>query len=142
MNYAATLAVLVVLAFCFPITVRLGAALGIPEALGAAVLGAVLVFGITAYLVRWQVARHSLRLSRLEQARAQVAADPDDPRSYFLEGEHLGQMLLALGRRREAAEVIDRYSRLGGARESEIVALRGALSQAERRQRRAQREQA
>ena len=39
MNYAATLAVLVVLAFCFPITVRLGAALGIPEALGAAVLG-------------------------------------------------------------------------------------------------------
>ena len=51
-------------------------------------------------------------------------------------------MLLALGRRREAAEVIDRYSRLGGARESEIVALRGALSQAERRQRRAQREQA
>ena len=142
MNYAATLAVLVVLAFCFPITVRLGAALGIPAALGASVLGAVLVFGITAYLVRWQVGRHSLRLSRLEEARAQVAADPDDPRAYFVENEHLGQMLLALGRRREAAEVIDRYSRLGGARESEIVALREALSRAERRQRRAQREQA
>ena len=142
MNYAATLAVLVVLAFCFPITVRLGAALGIPAALGASVLGAALVFGITAYLVRWQVGRHSLRLSRLDEARAQVAADPDDPRAYFVQGEHLGQMLLALGRRREAAEVIDRYSRLGGARESEIVALRGALSQAERRQRRAQREQA
>ena len=142
MNYAATLAVLVVLAFCFPITVQLGAALGIPEALGASVLGAALVFGIAAYLVRWQVGRHSLRLSRLHEARAQVAADPDDPRAYFVQGEHLGRMLLALGRRREAAEVIDRYSRLGGARESEIVALREALSQAERRQRRAQREQA
>ena len=142
MNYAATLAVLVVLAFCFPITVRLGVALGIPEALGASVLGAALVFGITAYLVRWQVGRHSLRLSRLTEARAQVAADPDDPRAYFVQGEHLGRMLLALGRRREAAEVIDRYARLGGARESEIVALREALSQAERRQRRAQREQA
>ncbi|AXG99119.1 hypothetical protein [Deinococcus wulumuqiensis] len=142
MNYAATLAVLVILAFCFPITVRLGVALGIPEALGASVLGAALVFGITAYLVRWQVGRHSLRLSRLTEARAQVAADPDDPRAYFVQGEHLGRMLLALGRRREAAEVIDRYSRLGGARESEIVALREALSQAERRQRRAQREQA
>jgi hypothetical protein len=141
-NYAATLAVLVILAFCFPITVRLGVALGIPEALGASVLGAALVFGITAYLVRWQVGRHSLRLSRLTEARAQVAADPDDPRAYFVQGEHLGRMLLALGRRREAAEVIDRYSRLGGARESEIVALREALSQAERRQRRAQREQA
>ena len=142
MNYAATLAVLVGLALCFPITVRLGVALGIPEALGASVLGAALVFGITAYVVRWQVGRHSLQLSRLAEARAQVAADPDDPRAYFVQGEHLGRMLLALGRRREAAEVIDRYSRLGGARESEIVALREALSQAERRQRRAQREQA
>lgn len=142
MNYAATLAVLVVLAFCFPITVRLGAALGIPEALGASVLGAALVFGVTVYLVRWQVGRHSLQLSRLTEARAQVAADPDNPRAYFVQGEHLGRLLLVLGRRREAAEVIDRYSRLGGARESEIVALREALSQAERRQRRAQREQA
>lgn len=138
MNYAATLAVMMVLAFCFPITVKLGVALGIPEALGATVLGALLVFGVTAYLVRWQVGRHSQQLSRLAQARAQLAADPDDHRAYFVDGKHLGHLLLDLGRRREAAEVIDRYSRLGGARESEIVALREALGQAERRKRRAQ----
>ena len=138
MNYAATLAVLVVLAFCFPLTVKLGTALGVPEAWGASVLGAVLVFAAAAYLVRWQVGRHSAKLSRLAAARAQVAADPQSPRAYFVEGDHLGHILLRLGRRREAAEVIDRYSRLGGARESEIVALREALSQAERRKRRAE----
>lgn len=140
MNYAATLAVMVMLAFCFPITVRLGAALGIPEAWAASVLGALLVFGVTVYLVRWQVARHSARLDLLRRGREQVAADPENPRAYFIEGEHLGRLLLQLGRRREAAEVIDRYSRLGGARESEIVALSEALGQAERRKRRAQRQ--
>ena len=137
MNYAATLAVLVILTFFFPITVRLGAALGVPEARGATILGGLLVFGVAAYLVRWQVRRHAVRLSALNAARAQVVADPENPRAYFVEGQHLGQLLLKLGRRREAAEVIDRYSRLGGARESEIVALREALGAAERRQRRA-----
>lgn len=140
MNYAATLAVLVMLAFCFPLSVRLAAQLGIPEGLVASILGAVIIFALAAYLVRWQVARHSARLQILAQARAQVLADPENPRAYFVREEHLGQILLRLGRRREAAEVVDRYSRLGGARESEIVALREELSSAERRQRRARRE--
>lgn len=137
MNYAATLAVVVMLAFMFPVSVRLAAQLGVPEALTASVLGAVVIFALAAYAVRWQVNRHSARLAVLAQAREQVQADPENPRSYFVNGEHLGALLLRLGRRREAAEVIDRYSRLGGARESEIVALREALGAAERRQRRA-----
>lgn len=137
MNYAATLAVLVVLAFFFPLTVRLGTALGVPEAYSTSVLGALLTFALATYLVRWQVGRHRAVLERLEVARAQVAADPENPRAYFVGGEHLGALLLRLDRRREAAEVIDRYARLGGARESEILALHEALSGAERRQRRA-----
>ncbi len=141
-NYAATLAVLAVLAFCFPLTVRVGSAVGVPEAVSVSVLGAVLTFGLATFLVRWQVNRHRVHLDRLAAARAQVAADPQKPRSYFVAGEHLGSLLLRLDRRREAAEVIDRYARLGGARESEIVALREALSSAERRQRRAQRREA
>jgi len=138
LNYAATLAVLVVLSFSFPLTVRLGAQLGVPEVLGASMLGAVLTFAAAAYVVRWQVTRHRVTVQRLAAARAQVAADPSSPRAYFVGGEHLGLILLRLDRRREAAEVIDRFARLGGARESEIVALREALSNAERRQRRAQ----
>ncbi|GAA5511553.1 hypothetical protein Dcar01_00264 [Deinococcus carri] len=142
MNYAATLAVLVVLAFCFPLTVRLGLQLGVPEVYTASVLGALLIFALATYLVRWQVNRHRDTLARLDAARAQVLADPENPRAYFVGGEHLGTLLLRLDRRREASEVIDRYARLGGARESEIVSLREALSSAERRQRRAQGEQA
>lgn len=142
MNYAATLAVLVVLAFCFPLTVRLGTQIGVPEAYSAAALGALLTLGLATYLVRWQVGRHRVTLERLAAARAQVAADPENPRAYFVGGEHLGTILLGLGRRREASEVIDRYARLGGARESEIVALREALSNAARRQQRAQEREA
>ena len=138
MNYAATLAVLVILAFTFPLMVRLGTELGVPEAYSAAALGALLTLALATYLVRWQVGRHRRTLDRLAAARAQVIADPENPRAYFVGGEHLGSVLLRLGRRREAAEVIDRYARLAGARESEIVALREALSNAERRQRRAQ----
>ena len=142
MNYAATLAVVVVLAFWFPISVRLAAQFGVPEAWAASVVGALLTFVAAAYLVRFQVRRHSLTLERLAAVRAQVAADPANPRAYFVHGEHLGSILLRLARRREAAEVIDRYARLGGAREGEIVALREALSLAERRQRQAQRREA
>ena len=138
MNYAATLAVLVVLAFCFPLTVQLAAQVGVPESVALSLLGALGTFGLATFTVRWQVNRHRARLSLLEAARAQVTADPQNPRAYFVGGEHLGTLLLRLDRRREAAEVIDRYARLGGARESEIVALREALSAAERRRHRAQ----
>ncbi len=137
MNYAATLAVLVVLAFWFPLSERLGAQLGIPEAVVASTLGALVTFGLAALIVREQVNRHRAHMANLTAARAQVMAEPEDPRSYFLNGEHLAAMLLRVGRRREAAEVIDRYARLGGARESEIIRLQEALSSAERRQRRA-----
>ncbi|MBZ9751088.1 hypothetical protein K7W42_09460 [Deinococcus sp. HMF7604] len=138
MNYAATLAVLVVLAFSFPLTVQLGAQVGVPEAVMLSILGAALTFSLATFLVRWQVNRHRARLERLNAARAQIAAEPDNPRAYFVGGEHLAALLLRLDRRREAAEVIDRYARLGGAREAEIVALREAQSAAERRVRRAQ----
>ncbi|WP_291424310.1 hypothetical protein [Deinococcus sp.] len=142
MNYAATLTIMVVLAFCFPISVRLAAQLGMPEGFVTTLLVALVIFSLAAYLVRWQVGRHSVLLERLAQARAQIAADPENPRAYFVRGEHLGKLLLRLDRRREAAEVIDRYSRLGGARESEIVALREALGSAERRRRRAEHREA
>lgn len=136
MNYAATLAVLVVLAFSFPVTVRLSAQAGIPEALFTTLVGVIFTFFMTAYLVRWKVNRHSLRLTRLSRAREQVIQDPNNPTAYFVEGEHLAIILLRMSRRREAADIIDRYSRVGGAKESEIIALREALSQAERRKRR------
>ncbi|MFC6590641.1 hypothetical protein ACFP81_00365 [Deinococcus lacus] len=128
MNYAATLAVMAVLAFGFPLLVKLGTELGLPAVYASALLWSLVVFCVTVWTVRWQVARHSQRVTLLTAARAQVAAQPQNPEAYFLEGRHLASRLLDVGRPREAAEVIDRYSRLGGARESDIVALRVELS--------------
>jgi hypothetical protein len=82
------------------------------------------------------VATHRTHLDRLAAARSQIESEPGNPRAFFADGEHIGLMLLRLGRRREASELIDRYALLGGARESEIVALREALARAERRRRR------
>lgn len=139
MNYAATLAVLVVLAFAFPLSGRLADQTGVSEVVAAAAFGGCLTFFIAAKLVRRQVTAHRARLALLAQAREQVWARPEDPAAYYAGGEHLAALLLRLGRRREASEVIDRYARLGGARETDIIALRQALSGAETRQRRARR---
>ncbi len=136
MNYAASLAVVVVLTFFFPLAVRVGLYYDVPRSLVLIALSAVLTFVAATLVIRWQVGRHRDAAALLELARAQVGADPQNPRAYFVGGEHLAGLLLRLDRRREAAEVIDRYARLGGARESEIVALRELLVQAERRQKR------
>jgi len=135
-NYAASLAVVVVLTFFFPLAVRVGLYYDVPRSLVLIALSAVLTFVAATLVIRWQVGRHRDAAALLELARAQVGADPQNPRAYFVGGEHLAGLLLRLDRRREAAEVIDRYARLGGARESEIVSLRELLVQAERRQKR------
>lgn len=135
MNYAATLAVLVVLTFSFPLGLRVGDYLGLRETLVLAALGSTLIFVLAVVVIRWQVIRDRSVAQQVELARRQVAADPGNPRAYFVGGEHLASVLLGQGRRREAAEIIDRYAQLGGAREAEIIALREALSRAERRQR-------
>lgn len=136
MNYAAMLAVVVILTFFFPLSVRLARENGVPGSLITIVLAALAVFGLAFWFVRWQVSLHRDRLDRLAMLRAQVAGDPENPRAYFLGDEHLAALLLRLGRRREAGEVIDRYARLGGARETEISALRESLAAQTRRTRR------
>lgn len=138
-NYAATLAVLVVLAFCFPLSERLATQTGLSEVVVISALLGLLTFLVAANSVRRGVNAHRDRLAQLQQAREQVRATPQDPEAYYVGGQHLAAMLLQLGRRREASEIIDRYARLGGARETDIVGLREALSRAESRQRRARR---
>ncbi len=135
MNYAASLATVVVLAFFFPLLVRLASGFGVSRSLSASTLAVLLTFVAASSLIRFQVTRFRHSTTRLDAARAQVAQQPDAARAYFVDGEHLASMLLRLGRRREAADVIDRYAQLGGARETEITALREALARAERRRR-------
>ena len=136
MNYAASLAVVVVLTFFFPLAVRIGLYYDVSRSSVVATLLAVLIFVAATLFIRWQVARTRAASATLELARSQVNTDPLNPRAYYVQGEHLAGVLLRLGRRREASAIIDRYARLGGARESEIAALRELLTQTERRQKR------
>ena len=136
MNYAASLAVVVVLTFFFPLAVRVGLYYDVSRSSVLITLLAILIFVAATVFIRWQVGRTRDASATLELARSQVKTDPDNPRAYYVQGEHLAGLLLRLGRRREAASVIDRYASLGGARESEITALRDLLVQAERRQKR------
>lgn len=136
MNYAATLAVLMVLAFTFPLLVRLSTTYGVERSTTITTTFVLTAFWFAVWAIRARVATHRTHLDRLAAARAQIESEPGNPRAFFADGEHIGLMLLRLGRRREASELIDRYALLGGARESEIVALREALARAERRRRR------
>ena len=136
MNYAASLAVVAVLTFFFPLAVRIGLYYDVPRSLVSTTLGAVLTFVAATLMIRWQVGHSRRDTEQLELGRAQVGADPQNPRAYFVGDEHLAALLLRLGRRREATEMIERFAGLGGVRETEIASLRQLLSQAERRQRR------
>lgn len=109
MNYAALLAVLVVLGLLFPVLVRLANANGIPQAssiLGAA-FGAIAV--VAWFVIRERVKRYRETQAKIETIKATVAENPDDFSSYLLENEFLGDLLVRANRRREAIEVFERF---------------------------------
>jgi hypothetical protein len=108
-NYAALLAVLVVLTFAFPAMVRFTRAQGIPQgwAIAAAICGA--VFVLAWYLIRERVQRDRLTREKVERIRAQIEERPLDSEAFFLDGEHIGDLLVRLRRREEALEIFGRY---------------------------------
>jgi hypothetical protein len=108
-NYAALLAVLVVLGLSFPVLVRLANANGIPQAssiLGAA-FGAIAV--VAWFVIRERVKRYRETQEKIETIKVNIAQNPDDFSSYLLENEFLGDLLVRANRRREAIEVFERF---------------------------------
>lgn len=132
MNYAAILATMVVLCFAFPLVSRLAAEAGVPEATSMVILGSLTVLAVVSFFVRRRVDVDRARQQLLDTARKQVSERPSDPRSYIAGGQHLARLLLASGRLREAAEVIDRYSCLPGVQQQELVSLQEELSSTDR----------
>lgn len=137
MNYAATLAVLAVLAFFFPLGVRLSRELGVPSTLSDSAFGALGVLALAMLLIRWRVAWFRSLSGRAQTAREQVLAAPQQPEAYHVEGEHLALILLRLGRRREAERVIESYAALPGVPPDEVQELRAKLAEFLKRARRA-----
>lgn len=100
------------LAFTAPFLVNLASQLGIPRALGivSTLVGAVFLLGWL--LVRERVERHQRLETRIGMLQARRGRAPHDPESYFLAGEHLGDLLVEVGRPREALRVFEAYNRL------------------------------
>lgn len=112
MNYAALLALLAALAFAAPFLVNLAALLGIPRALGIVSTLAGAIFLLGWLIVRERVLRQQRLETRIGLLQARRSRAPHDPDSYFLAGEHLGDLLIEVGRPREALRVFEAYERL------------------------------
>ena len=109
MNYAALLAVLVILGLAFPVLVRVANANGIPQSVSlvATSLGAVLV--LAWFLIRQRVAITHQAAARVEKIKQQLQTQPENPSLYFDQNEHLGDLLITINRRREALQVFQKY---------------------------------
>ncbi|WMT58151.1 hypothetical protein [Truepera radiovictrix] len=112
MNYAALLALLAALAFVSPFLVNLATQVGVPRGFGIVTTLTVGVFIVAWAVVRQRVERHQRLEARIALLQARRRTAPHDPRGYFSEGEHLGDLLTEAGRPREALRVFEAYARL------------------------------
>ncbi|MFN3265344.1 MAG: hypothetical protein ACK41E_00740 [Deinococcales bacterium] len=128
MNYAALLAVLVVLGLAFPVLVRIANANGIPQAVSivAAVFGALLM--LAWVLIRGRVALYRQVGERVERLKASLETNPDNPEAYFDQNEHLGDLLIRINRRREALAVFERYLALEQAQGKELPKFKARIA--------------
>lgn len=128
MNYAALLAVLVVLGLAFPVLVRLANANGIPQAISvvAGALGGVLV--LAWFLIRERVNRYRQISARVEQVKARVLEQPESSQVYFDQNEHLGDLLVSINRRREALAVFEQYLALEKSAGRELPKLEAKMA--------------
>jgi len=127
MNYAAVLAVLLILSFSFPLLLEWGEQAGLSRPSGVMTLLVLSLLLASWWLIRLTVHRHRRILERIERIQNQILEAPQDPQAYFDDGEHLGDLLLRLGRRRESVECFERYARLEGAMDLERERLREQL---------------
>jgi Ca2+/H+ antiporter len=127
MNYAALLAVLVVLSLAFPVLVRVANASGVPQAnsVVAALLGALLV--LAWFLIRQRVNRHREIAARVARVKQRLEQTPNDPEAYFDDNEHLGDLLSGINRKREALEVFERYLKLEATRGRALPGLEARM---------------
>jgi Na+/melibiose symporter-like transporter len=127
-NYAALLVVLVVLTFAFPSLVRFAQSQGVPQswAIVAAFLGA--VFVLAWYFVRERVKRYREASEKVATIKAQLELRPKEPEAYFLDSEHLGDLLMVMNRKHEALEVFEAFLALEQTRGKTLPLLEQRIS--------------
>lgn len=112
MNYAAVLAFVMVFAFSFPVLVRIANSVGVAR---STIVISVVLLAFLLFLTQWvrmRVSRYRTTVSKIEQAKAQTSQSPNSDSAYYVGGEHLGELLLRVGKRREAIAVYERFLEL------------------------------
>lgn len=112
MNYASLIAILAALSFSLPFLVNLATRAGIPRGYGITTTLAAAVFVLAWIFVRSRVRRRLAIEERITLINRQRAASPDSPDAFYLQGDHLGDLLLTLGRQREALDAFETHHQL------------------------------
>jgi hypothetical protein len=112
MNYASLIAVLAALAFTLPFLANLATMFGIARGTSIVTTLAAAIF-VTAWIViRQRAQHHSAIEERIEAISRQRAASPHDPHSFYLYGDHQGDLLLTVGRPADALEAFEAHHRI------------------------------
>lgn len=112
MNYAALIALLAALAFTFPFLVNLAEELGVPRGFSIMTTVAAAIFLIAWGVVRSRVERRQILEERIAAIHTKRRAASGDPAAFLSYGEHLGDLLIEVGRPREALRVFEAYKRV------------------------------
>ncbi len=112
MNYAALIALLAALAFALPFLVSLAENAGVPRGFSMMTSFAAAVFALAYIVIRSRVIRRQALEERVAEIQQQRTVNPNDLEAFLLHGDHLGDLLLTLGRQREALDAFEAYRQL------------------------------
>ena len=130
MNYASLIALLAAISFTLPFLVTLAENAGVPRGFSIVLTLAGALFALAWVWVRSRVLRRTALEERVAAIERQRAETPG-PEAFFLHGDHLGDLLLTLGRPSEALAAFEAYKRAAeragrevGSTERVIMSLR------------------
>lgn len=132
MNYAALLAMLAAISFTLPFLVALAEDAGIPRGYSIVTTLAAVVFALGWVLIRYRINRRQRIEARIEKIQERRSASPCNPESYLLHGDHLGDLLLSLGRKEDALKAFESYQQAVSQAGGDTANIRHAVRELER----------
>jgi len=133
MNYAALIALLAALAFSLPFLVKLAESAGVARSTSVIITLTTAVLALAFIVIRGRIRRRQAIEARIEAIGRQRQAAPHDPEAFFLHGDHLGDLLLTLGRLREALAAFTAYRQVAQQAERDVTAVSQAIATLEAR---------
>lgn len=133
MNYAALIALLAALAFSLPFLVNLAEQAGIARNTGVITTLTAAVLVLAFIVIRGRMQRRQAIEARIEAIGRQRQAAPLDPEAFFMHGDHLGDLLLTVGRPREALAAFTAYRQVAQQAGRDVTAVSQAIATLEAR---------